>query len=882
MAFNEELRWLHLLNEACENDRVESTPHDILESVQRDTDAEKCEEEDSRSITYAYYQCIFASSGTDDESSFSESECDMHELVVYHDVYEESTEGYGMSEEGLMEPIPSVFKRRSVLSVRVDKLMRHLTNDINYLLNECAVTMYYKSLGRVFGDDPEVAWGNLQVRYGTDALYDHSTGQSIAFLSAKQRFLIQSEITEENDEMYESWLLVAFHGSTPGLTLQRPDYEYGRACAHCKEQFTFFGSSRYHCHNCGASVCSIHASYHRRLPHFGLPLARVCSDCAQLIDSSKNTQIAFWRKARCNAYIHSRLVPYGSQGHPDTRLQKLERLAHGVLNVIRNMLASSLVSKATVEGVSLVNRYGRAGLHAALLNGDFLQAACTIRELSGLDSCQVQLHELTACLYYQLAVSRAERGCDPDQQSRAHSACSGCSPPPVALMEEAARFAPLACSAVYQESDEECQRVAASLEWLTVVAELNSRPEKPAFALFASEREAPDKEVVLAIRGTKTLHDLVTDIRVSPVSFPLNVTAVGDEDGHDVTTETWMKIDSNHGTYACRGMARAAEWVFSKMGPLLADLHAEGYRVVVTGHSLGASVAALVTVLLRQKLLVSTPEELRTFGYSCPNCCCEVLASRLEEHMVTIVLGDDFVCRLSPSSVQNQLQHLERHRNAAYYQLGEDWNSLVQRATDLWRPKHRIHPDKEKIRARKGSACISSLLRDTGWREEEGAQNERQPPLDSGLAEIWIPGRIFHIYYHHGVPQIAETPRDHPSLRSLAIQGSMVSDHFAKCVLSALKALQNTYHAHDKPPEWTPFDARDTCQRCENAFSWHSTFASASSEARERHNCRNCGDLVCGPCSAQRQAIPRLGLSDPVRVCIKCYLHVGSIARTRS
>ena len=272
-------------------------------------------------------------------------------------------------------------------------------------------------------------------------------------------------------------------------------------------------------------------------------------------------------------------MPYGSEIHPDTRAHKVTRVVHGVSNIIRNVLISSLASKAALEAVSLANRYGRVGFHAALLNGDFLQAAWTLHEVSGLDMCQVHLHELSASLYYQLAVSRAERGCDPDQQSRAHSADSGCAPPPADLLKEAMRFAPLACSAVYQETEEECQRVAASLEWLTIVAELNSRPEKPAFALFASQRDAPVKEVVLAIRGTKTLQDLVTDIRVAPLISPMECSAVEDE----ATTDSWMKIDSNNGTYACKGMARAAEWVFSQMKPLLVDLHAQSYRVVVTG-----------------------------------------------------------------------------------------------------------------------------------------------------------------------------------------------------------------------------------------------------------------------------------------------------------
>ena len=113
---------------------------------------------------------------------------------------------------------------------------------------------------------------------------------------------------------------------------------------------------------------------------------------------------------------------------------------------------------------------------------------------------------------------------------------------------------------------------------------------------------------------------------------------------------------------------------------------------------------------------------------------------------------------------------------------------------------------------------------DLGLRSAPALKKEKgeaeEPMMDRELVEIWIPGRILHIYYHHGVSRVAEVPRGHPSLRSLALQGTMLSDHFARNVLSALKAVQLVHQAPDTPPVWTPFDARDTCQRCANAFSW--------------------------------------------------------------
>ena len=38
-----------------------------------------------------------------------------------------------------------------------------------------------------------------------------------------------------------------------------------------------------------------------------------------------------------------------------------------------------------------------------------------------------------------------------------------------------------------------------------------------------------------------------------------------------------------------------------------------------------------------------------------------------------------------------------------------------------------------------------------------------------------------------------------------------------------------------------------------------------------RHHCRHCGGIFCANCSAQSVALPRLGFTDPVRVCDPCH-----------
>lgn len=37
-----------------------------------------------------------------------------------------------------------------------------------------------------------------------------------------------------------------------------------------------------------------------------------------------------------------------------------------------------------------------------------------------------------------------------------------------------------------------------------------------------------------------------------------------------------------------------------------------------------------------------------------------------------------------------------------------------------------------------------------------------------------------------------------------------------------------------------------------------------------QHHCRNCGTVVCGPCSSKRFLLPNQS-SKPLRVCLNCY-----------
>lgn len=104
----------------------------------------------------------------------------------------------------------------------------------------------------------------------------------------------------------------------------------------------------------------------------------------------------------------------------------------------------------------------------------------------------------------------------------------------------------------------------------------------------------------------------------------------------------------------------------------------------------------------------------------------------------------------------------------------------------------------------------------------------------------------------------------------------MLSDHTTKCYYESLLEVQSARLAPEIPPKWTAFDEDDTCCCCANRFTWASTCNSEAQEARDKHNCRSCGGLVCDPCAKNRVPIPSIGLAVPVRVCDRCYNDMGA------
>ncbi|CAD7931965.1 unnamed protein product [Amoebophrya sp. A25] len=174
------------------------------------------------------------------------------------------------------------------------------------------------------------------------------------------------------------------------------------------------------------------------------------------------------------------------------------------------------------------------------------------------------------------------------------------------------------------------------------------------------------RAVVVAIRGTTTLHDIFADLMADSVRVPF----VG-HDGASSTTEV----------YAHEGMLRSSRNLLnSHNDAIISALKESGYkRVVFTGHSLGGGCAQLCAYLFRTDMEIKTSEQKGTlhsvkqvdcFAFGAPPVICDTSPSNVSpipvgrgtearDEFHTFCYGNDIVCSLSMGTVLDLVHKLE-------------------------------------------------------------------------------------------------------------------------------------------------------------------------------------------------------------------------------
>ena len=154
------------------------------------------------------------------------------------------------------------------------------------------------------------------------------------------------------------------------------------------------------------------------------------------------------------------------------------------------------------------------------------------------------------------------------------------------------------------------------------------------------------KSIVIGMRGTRTTDDILVDIKISG---ELLDKSLGEE----------YRVRS--------GFLKTALNVFDMiqsskvLEKLVCDEELKDYRLVLTGHSLGASVASILTYFIRTRM--NDREIYRNaicYGYCVPAFASDQTAELFEDFTVSVVCGHDIVSRLSYLSFNYFIDDVER------------------------------------------------------------------------------------------------------------------------------------------------------------------------------------------------------------------------------
>jgi len=271
----------------------------------------------------------------------------------------------------------------------------------------------------------------------------------------------------------------------------------------------------------------------------------------------------------------------------------------------------------------------------------------------------------------------------------------------------------------------------------------DSEPEPGRVGHFVAVNHSK-KEVVISIKGTNSLSDVLTDLVGKAVEHSL---AGGKE------------------AFFHEGIYTAANMMFEETGHLVENFYfPQDYKVTICGHSLGAGVSSLFGIMLKDKFPTL---KLQVYAFATPACCSLEVAAECEDFVTSVVNNNDCVPRLSLLNLRTmyRLFMLIDSKLAAKGLSPVDWKSAKKYIADI------TVVDSEFLMTSKEFGAF--------LKEEVGDSSSDE---EGGIVGLYVPGKIVSIWNHTKDASIIGgkiTHAKNPALRQIFVESNMVTDH--KC-----------------------------------------------------------------------------------------------------
>ncbi|KAL0280575.1 UNVERIFIED_CONTAM: hypothetical protein PYX00_001834 [Menopon gallinae] len=234
------------------------------------------------------------------------------------------------------------------------------------------------------------------------------------------------------------------------------------------------------------------------------------------------------------------------------------------------------------------------------------------------------------------------------------------------------------------------------------------------------------KKIIVSIRGTLSLQDVITDLNAEGETIPINPPRE-DWVGHKGMVQVAVHIQNK----------LLSESILNQAFNHNPQRGTQNFKLVIVGHSLGAGAAAILSILLRQHY-----PDLVCFSYSPPGGTISISAAEYTKSFITsVVVGKDVVPRIGlhqMESLRADLMHaIKRSKDPKWKTIscsvfccgcaGLPTSAAELQADDSMQVEYK----KDKDRAREYVFHSQSNV----------ALTSHQP--------LYPPGRIIHIVRHH-------------------------------------------------------------------------------------------------------------------------------------